>query len=156
MRTLTKNLLRTSIVLCGLLLAVFTTPVLAQSYLVTMEIETETLDLESGTVATKDPGELHAYPSDLHLSYNADRTNPIVLFQNQMMEVEIAFLENTPFASVSETVLTNLVLTRDTIDLPLDPDDTVIIATPDGNIFKVGNALNMSDGTVALEVLQLQ
>jgi hypothetical protein len=90
----------------GALLGIFALALLvpgtagAASWFATLEAETDVLDLETQTVAENDVLSPDSDTADMHLAYNADRTNPFVVFQNQMTGILIAFADGAAFGSV--------------------------------------------------------
>ena len=118
----------------------------------TLEFESQGFDLETGSVLSLDVPPPAA--SDFSFADNSARPNPIVLFQNQATGTQIAFLDGTPFDSVGCSVGTPT-FTIDLIDSPFDFDDTIIIRTADGNVFKVGKATNNGNNTVTFSYARL-
>ena len=45
-----------------------------------------------------------------------------------------------------------MTFTEGVIDTPLDSDDTVVLKTQGGNLFKIGSPVDNGDGTVTVEV----
>lgn len=124
----------------------------AASWFATLQTETDVLDLETQTVAENDLLSLDSDTADMHLAYNADRSNPFVVFQNQMTGILIAFADGAAFGSVDLAMAQGLTFTEGVIDTPLDSDDTVVLKTQGGKLFKIGNPVDNGDGTVTLEV----
>jgi hypothetical protein len=114
---------------------------------VTLAYENAEVDLESGQIRDCfiDPLSCdHQPPFDLRFAFNAGRSNPTVLFQTRWcgsFSPEIAFLDGTIFSSVTVADIPNLTFTTSLIDVPFDPDDTIVLHTCDGNYFKIGNAI---------------
>ena len=67
----------------------------AASWFATLQAETDVLDLETQTVAENDVLSPDSDMADMRLAYNADRSNPFVVFQNQnqMAGILIAFAD---------------------------------------------------------------
>jgi hypothetical protein len=122
---------------------------------VILSFDTDAVDVETGTVCTVFVDGVACNDSDTTTMRPPyvfgfvrveGEPNPAVLFHNQDCGIGssntpgIAFLDGTPFGSVDSSVLATLTLENDLIALPLDPDDTVVLRTCDGNYFKVGNA----------------
>jgi hypothetical protein len=127
----------------------------AASWFATLEAETDVLDLETQTVAENDVLSLDSDTADMRLAYNADRSNPFVVFQNQMTGILIAFADGAAFGSVDLVMAQGLTYTEGVIDTPLDSNDTVVLETQGGSLFKIGNPVDNGDGTVTLEVESL-
>lgn len=83
-------------------------------------------------------------PVDMYFAYNGANANHLVLMQRG--GAAIAFLSNTPFESVNYATASSLLLTQEPINRPLNYNDTIVIRTMDGNVFKVGMALEVSNG----------
>jgi hypothetical protein len=117
----------------------------------TLKFENEGLDLETGAVSSGPE-----FPSavDFHFAYNGSRPNPTVLFQDNGSE--IAFLDGTPFDAVDCLVVDTLTFTRDFIDVPFDSNDTIVIRTAAGNVFKVGKPVNNGDVSVNFSYAKLK
>jgi hypothetical protein len=142
-------------VLLGIFAMVSLVPVTAgaASWFATLQAETDVLDLETQTVAENDvlsPDDSDT--ADMHLAYNADRSNPFVVFQNQVTGILIAFADGAAFGSVDFATAEGLTFTDGVIDTPLDSDDTVVLKTQEGKLFKIGNPVDNGDGTVTLEI----
>ena len=124
----------------------------AASWFATLQAETDVLDLETQTVAENDVLSPDSDTADMRLAYNADRSNPFVVFQNQMTGILIAFADGAAFGSVDLAMAQGMTFTEGVIDTPLDSDDTVVLKTQAGSLFKIGNPVDNGDGTVTLEV----
>ena len=124
----------------------------AASWFATLQTETDVLDLETQTVAENDVLSPDSDTADMRLAYNADRSNPFVVFQNQMTGILIAFADGAAFGSVDLAMAQGLTFTESVIDTPLDSDETVVLKTQVGNLFKIGNPVDNGDGTVTLEI----
>ena len=129
-------------------------PLLAR-YSATLTFDVEGLDLETGDVVARLVPGSERDLADIYLSYNAERGNPVVLFHNARAGVRIAFLDGVSFAYVDGAVAADAEPSGDLVDRPLEPNDTVIVATPEGALFKVGNAMGQGGGTVTVEVERL-
>ena len=121
-------------------------------YLATLEVETQVLDLETGMVAARDPAQPQSFAADLHVAYNADRLNPLVVFQSQVSGVAVAFLDEMVFDYVNAATIATEEFTTDLVDLPFDSTDTLVLITAEGGIFKIGNAVDNGDGTISFDV----
>jgi hypothetical protein len=126
-----------------------TPPWLTSSTNVFLRFEIDYLDLETGgTCFGENPATslCTVPPNDLHLGFNATQTNPTVLVQVQICEVEplrlseIAHLDGRSFDTVTSADIATSTFTTDIVDVPFDSDDTVILLTCDGSYFKIGNA----------------
>jgi len=109
--------------------------------IVTMEVETQFLDLDSGSVAEQSPEDVTAPAgADVALAYNADRTPHAVVFPVGE-GVEMAYVANVPFDGVSSSDIANLSFSVEPTDLAFSPNDCVVIRTDQSVIFKLGNAV---------------
>ncbi len=118
----------------------------------TLEFSGQGLDLDTGAVVDAGP---IAGPAgaDILIGYNADVVPHSVAIPGGA-GVEMSFLDNTPFANVTAASVSGLTFTSNATDLPLELNDTVVIRTDTGALFKVGNAVE--DGvsvTVSYEKL---
>jgi hypothetical protein len=117
---------------------------------VTLEFESEGLDLDTGTVVPIEPWTLVADPADpqpdLVLACNAERAARAVVFHNRMNEVEIAFLDGVPFNLVDSTDLAGLSFTAAVIDEPFETGDSVVLRTDTGAHYLLGNPLEDAAG----------
>ena len=108
--------------------------------IVTLEMESQAFDLDSGTVV----GVLNenlAGPAgaDVLLAYNADRTPHAVMFPVGD-GVELVFVANVGFDGISSADVSNLAFSTEPIDLPFSANDCVVVRTDQGVVFKLGNA----------------
>ncbi len=94
--------------------------------------------------------------ADFFFSYNDGGSNHIRLLQNENTGTEIAFLDGTPFEAVDCGVVDTVVFTTNPIDVPFDPDDTIIIRTADGNVFTIGNPADNGDFSVTFSYAKFQ
>lgn len=110
------------------------------------------IDLETGAVFER----VDFFPPevDFNFAYNSTQSNPTVLFQNQFSGVQIMFLDGVPFSAVGTSTLVGRTFTTDLIDMPFDFDDTIVLRTSGGNIFKVGQAVLSEDGRTVSFVYQ--
>ncbi len=120
----------------------------------TMDYVWDGLDLETASIHEAPPGDQFASQVDFHLAYNADTSVHVRLFQEY--PTWVAFLNATTLDEVTPAQLRKATFTQDVIDRPLDPDDTVIVITADGNCFKIGNALENEDESVTIDFEQVQ
>ena len=74
------------------------------------------------------------------------------LFQQQSSLREIAFLDERPFNSVTGGDIADAEFTTGLIGVPFKNDDTVLLKTDTGDIFKIGNPVELGDfGPVTFE-----
>lgn len=107
---------------------------------VTMNVQTQVLDLDAGTIAdasTLDPA--GPASADVQLAYNADRT-PHAVVMPIGEDVEMAFVAGAGFDGVSSSDLESLTFSAEPADLPFSADDCVVVRTDQGAHFKLGNA----------------
>lgn len=129
----------TPIILLGYAL-VFSTPATAAE-IITMEVESQVLDLDSGTVIDALAEGLTTTPAgaDMQLAYNTDRTPHVVVFPVSE-GVELAFVASVGFDGISSSDVSSLAFSTEPIDLPFSANDCVVIRTDQGTVFKLGNA----------------
>ena len=115
------------------------TPAMAAE-IITMEVESQVLDLDAGTVADALTEDLTAPTgADVQLAYNADRTTHAVVFPIGE-GVELAFVAGVGFDGISSSDISILPFSTEPIDLPFSANDCVVIRTDQGVFFKLGNA----------------
>ena len=131
--------IHTRIILLGYAL-VFSPPTTAAET-ITMEVESQVLDLDSGTVVDALTTDLTTTPAgaDMQLAYNADRTPHVVVFPIGE-NVELAFVAGVGFDGISSSDVSSLAFSTEPIDLPFSANDCVVIRTDQGTVFKLGNA----------------
>ena len=120
----------------------------------TMDYVWDGFDLETAVIHEAPPGDQFASQVDFHLAYNADTSVHVRLFQEY--PAWVAFLDATPLGKVTPAQLRKATFTQDVIDRPLDPDDTVVVVTADGNCFKIGNAAENDNESVTIDFEQVQ
>ncbi len=129
---------QTLIILLGYALMV-SAPAMAAE-IITMEVESQVLDLDAGTVADALTDDLTTPTgADVQLAYNADRTPHVVVFPVGE-GVELAFVASVGFDGISSSDVSNLAFSTEPIDLPFSANDCVVIRTDQGVFFKLGNA----------------
>jgi len=113
----------------------------------TLAFEAECLDLEGGTIQNSclDPSSDPA-SWDILVAYHADRTFHAVIFQNQVNDVEIAYLENTTFEAVTAADIASATFTKDVLDPPCDRTSVALIRTDLGSVYKLGNGSEDENG----------
>ena len=128
----------TPIILLGYVLMVFAPAMAAE--IITMDVESQVLDLDAGTVVDALTEDLTAPTgADVQLAYNADRTpHAVVLPVGE--GVELAFVAGVGFDGISSSDVSNLAFSTEPIDLPFSANDCVVIRTDQGTVFKLGNA----------------
>ena len=125
-------------ILLGFTIMVFAPAMAAE--IITMEVESQALDLDAGTVADALTDDLTTPTgADVQLAYNADRTPHVVVFPVGD-GVELAFVASVGFDGISSSDVSNLAFTTEPIDLPFSANDCVVIRTDQGMVFKLGNA----------------
>ncbi|WP_161941255.1 hypothetical protein, partial [Pseudovibrio axinellae] len=138
-------------------------PIVAQEDIKTASIEFEMqgFDLETGQVKQAEfPWEIEAAGADFKFAYNGNHPTEdvnAVLFQNQSPEnpVEIAFLDEVGLHSLTQVDVDNATFTTGLIGQAFEYSDTVLIRTPEGNVFAIGNSqendLPGQDNTVTFD-----
>lgn len=116
-----------------------------------MMFEMEGFDLETATVYQEEQLGYFSPEVDFYFAYNADTANHIRLFQ--LYPGSIASSEATLFADVD--CLGESLLTQDLIDVPFDPENSVVLKTADGNYYKIGRAVENDDNTVTFSFEEL-
>ena len=116
-----------------------TAPAMAAE-IVTLEMESQVFDLDAGTAIDASPEDVIAQTgADIQLAYNADRT-PHAVAVPVTEGVEMSFVANVGFDSVSSSDVANLVFSSEPTDLPFSPNHCIVIRTDQGAVFKLGNA----------------
>ncbi len=129
----------TPIILVGYALMV-SVPVMAVEA-ITMEVESQLLDLDTGTVLDPSLEDLIAPAgADIQLAYNADRSPHAVIFPVGE-GVEMSFVASVGFDGISSSDIPNLVFSSEPSDLPFSAEHCVVIRTDQGAVFKLGNAV---------------
>ena len=111
----------------------------------TMGYETDMFDLDTGATYHDCYHEL-CLPGDFRFGYNGEDANPVRIFQNQLTAT-IVFLDGTDFDAVGCNELEAAEFGHAFVDQPFDYDDTALIQTSEGNIYKVGHAVDNGDLT---------
>ncbi len=121
----------------------------------TMEFELQALDLDTGTVLdTTGIDVTQPTGVDVKFSYHADRV-PHCVVVPAAEGVTMAFLDAVSFAAVSAADVAGLSFFAEPLDVPLDANDTVVLRTDTGAVFKIGNATE-SGVSVTFDYEQLQ
>ncbi len=108
--------------------------------IITMEVESQVLNLDAGTLADALTEDLTTPAgADVQLAYNADRMPHAVIFPVGE-GVELAFIASVGFDGISSSDVSNLAFSTEPIDLPFSANDCVVIRTDQGTFFKLGNA----------------
>jgi hypothetical protein len=124
----------------------FTCPVQALADSVTLDFETQALDLDTGTVTEQAPGILDGSTgADILIGYHADRIPHAVLVTADE-DVTMAIMNNTNYNSVTAADVAGLSFSAEVIDQPLESSDVVVIKTDGGATFKLGNAVESDTG----------
>ena len=142
------------------LFTVLWTEVMAAS--VTLEFETEGLNLKTGTVVKMEPrskrekvkAAKEKIKADLIIAYNADVTPRAVLMLRQP-GMEMAILSDFTFDQVKSDSIGKLSLTTKSIDQPLTNKNSVVLRTADGSVYKIGN-VKETKSSVTFNFEQLQ
>lgn len=128
----------TPIILLGYAFAVSASAMAAE--LITMQVESQVLDLDTGTIVDALPEDLTAPTgADVRLAYNADQSTHAVVYPVGS-GVELAFVASVGFDGISSSDVPNLAFSTEPIDLPFSANDCVVIRTDQGTEFKLGNA----------------
>lgn len=122
--------------LCALLLSAFA----MAAETLTLEAESQVLDLDAATIfdsSTMAP--TAPAGADVRLTYNADRVPHAVVFPVGD-GVELAFIAGVGFDGISSSDIPSLTFSSEPPDLPLSANDCVVVRTDQGTFFKLGNA----------------
>lgn len=107
---------------------------------VTMEMESQVIDLDSGTISESAPlATAGVAGADVKLVYNADRMPHAVVFP-VAAGVETAFVAGVGYDGVSSSDIPSLTFSVVPSDLPFSASDCVVVRTTQGTYFKLGNA----------------
>ncbi len=110
---------------------------------VSLQLGREGLDLDTATiVGSDDPASRDV---ELWFLYNTEREEPIVLLPNLGGQVEMALLEARPYDSVTAADVEAASFVAEFPDRGLGSDDTVLLRTATGAVFKVGEVVLESD-----------
>ena len=125
------------------------------SEIATLEPESQSFDLDAGTVAEPAPEDMtEPAGADIQLVYNADRTPHTVVIP-VAEGVEMSFVASVGFDGISSSDIPNLVFSRKPPDLPFLANDCVVIRTDQGAVFKIGNPVESGMG-ITFDYEQLQ
>lgn len=136
-------------------LTCFTWPVQALADSATLEFETQTLDLDTGTVTEQSPGlQDGTEGADVRIGYHADRI-PHAVVTTAGEGVTLAIMINASYDSVTEADVSGLSFSEEVIDQALEAYDTVVVKTDAGATFKLGNVFEDEAGvTFSYALLQ--
>jgi hypothetical protein len=121
-----------------------------------MGFELQALELDSGAVldvTVADIGEPSG--ADVRFAYNADRTPHAVVVPASTEGVELAFVDEVAYDGVTAADVAGLSFSTEPVDLPFEAQDTVVVRTDTGAVFKIGNAVE-SGFSVTFNYAQLQ
>jgi hypothetical protein len=107
---------------------------------VVLNIDSQALDLDSGTIVERSPAGDGGAGSDIKLAYNADRSVHAVVFPASA-GVELAVVPGVAFDGVSSDDVAGLVFSSEPVDVPFSADNCVVIRTDLGAVYKLGNAV---------------
>lgn len=98
------------------------------------------LDLDAGTTVTCDIVEgCGSDEWDFYLGYNAATTPSAFIAQNQGTGVEVAFLNGVLFDDVTAADVATADFVLDLVSQPFSDTGVVLVRTPGGLVFKLGN-----------------
>ena len=107
---------------------------------VTIEMESQLIDLDGGTVSDADLIDATgANGADVKLAYNADRTPHAVVLPIGA-GVEMAFVAGVSYDGVSSADIATLTFSAEPSDVAFSVNDCVVVRTDLGSYFKLGNA----------------
>lgn len=137
--TLNKRKISTLAIL-GLGICIVSTSIIASDF-VTLEVEAQVLDLDTGAVSDVGP-ENPSPPTggDIKFAYNANRSPHAVVFPASS-GVELAFVANVSFDGVTAADVPSLSFSSEPNDLPFSSTDCVVVRTDQGAVFKIGNSV---------------
>ncbi len=75
--------------------------------------------------------------ADIKIAYNALRTDSAVVFPAGAEGVELAFVANVGFDGVTAASLADLTFLAEPVDLPFTANDTVVVRTDGGALYKL-------------------
>lgn len=138
-----EKLVTSSLVLLTFLVASGCTVAVAAT--ASLQFESQALDLETGVILERGLGD-PSWPAeaDVYLAFNADRSTRAVLI-SLGVGAEISFMEGSAFDTVTAADVPNLDFSLTPPDKALASADTVVIRTPDGAVFKLGNTVESED-----------
>jgi len=143
-------------ILLFILFAILTAPwTQAMATSITLEFETQGLNLKTGTVVKILPRPVKETARvDIIIAYNADVTPHAVLMLEQA-GMEMAVLKDVAFGQVKADSIAKLSFTAKFIDQPLKQSNTVVLRTADGSVYKIGDMVEgKTSVTFSYEILQ--
>lgn len=123
----------------------------------TMRYEFDAFDLEIGTVHDCGSPGCVSFQSgdDFQIAYNANATPPAVVFQNQLAGATIAHLAGRAFGGVHLADTAGAGFKTALQSDPFDAVHTVLIRTAAGNVFKLGDAVEIPSNRVRFQFARL-
>ena len=117
----------------------------AEVFTATLAFESEVLDLDANVISGTDSG-ADASGADVRIAFNADRSPGAVVFGEAAAGVELAFVAGMSFDGVTAESVAELIFSADAVDAPFSAEDTVVVRTDTGLLFKLGNAVETETG----------
>lgn len=135
---------------------------------VQLSFDTDTIDLETGTPCLNALGadcnfgdtEFIRPPNDFWMSFDLESPAeaifvPVIACDSSLFVVGVAVLTGVPFADVTSSMLGSLDFQETVLEVPIGPNDTVVLRTCDVGYFKIGNvAIGSNVVTVSYEELE--
>jgi len=145
----------TGVIFATLIVLSFSLPQAEAANLITINIQTQALDLDSGIVFDlADEPDVEPTGADIMMAYHADRT-PHAVVRPAAKGVAIAFIDNIAYDGVSAAEVEGLSFSVQALDVALGAGDTVIVLTDNGAVFKLGNSVE-STTAVTFNYEQIQ
>ena len=145
----------TSLSFLAIALICFTWPAQALADSAKLEFETQALDLDTGIITEQVPDLLDGTEgADVRIGYHADRIpHAVVITAGE--GVTLAVMSGVSYDSVTAADVVGLSFSAELIDQALEADDTVVVKTDTGAIFKLGYAVeDESSVSFGYELLQ--
>lgn len=116
----------------------------AEPQTVSLKFEIQTLDLDQNLVLNNEVMSANYDGADILIAYHADRAPHATLVVDS--GTRISWILGKPLAEVAVDDITNAVFSDQMEDLPFESGNSVLVKTPDGSIFLIGEASEASDG----------
>ena len=112
----------------------------------TLAFENEGLDLDAGMVIAADMPDEADGTADIRIAYNALRSPGAVVVPGATQGIELAFVAGVGFDGVTTESVATLTFSAEPVDAPFSANDTVVVRTDTGAVFKLGNASESDTG----------
>ena len=104
----------------------------------TLQFETQCLDLDGATVADPCPQPWEEGAWDVRVTYHADRSRHGVLMPNLDAGVELAFLENRGYSGVTADDIESAEFSSEVVDRAFEEGLVILVRTGATTVFMLG------------------